>query len=112
MLAVVVCLAAVFAAPPAESPKDAPQTVLKNDRLRMVVYLPDPEKGYYRGPRFDWSGVVGKVEFAGHTLFGEWKDGHDPETHDDLCGTAEEFGNKTPLGYDDAKTDAAFYKIG
>jgi hypothetical protein len=113
MLHVAVCVAVACAAvPPAESPKDAPQTILKNDRLRLVVYLPDLEKGYYRGPRFDWSGLVGKVEFKGHTLFGEWKDGHDPANHDDLGGTAEEFGVKTPLGFDDAKPGGIFYKIG
>jgi hypothetical protein len=34
---------------------------LKTNGLKMTVYLPDAEKGFYRGTRFDWSGVIGPV---------------------------------------------------
>src|SRR5581483_4223312 len=56
---------------------DFPQTVLRNDALALTVYLPDAAKGFYRGTRFDWAGVVGAVQFDGHTLFGPWKEKHD-----------------------------------
>src|SRR5437016_5526211 len=71
---------------------DYPQIELKNNQLKLIVYLPDPEKGFYRGTRFDWSGVLGQVDFAGHKLFGPWKDKHDPTNYDDIIGPVEEFG--------------------
>jgi len=37
---------------------DFPKAVLSNGPVQAVVYLPDPQKGYYRSTRFDWSGVV------------------------------------------------------
>ena len=91
---------------------DYPHVYLKNDQLRVKVYLPDAEKGFYRGTRFDHAGVFGEVEFAGHKIFGPWKDTHDPTNHDDIIGPAEEFGIEKPLGYDDAKPGETFLKIG
>ena len=82
--------------------EDPPHVVLKNDTVTLTVLLPDTTKGYYRGSRFDWHGIVSKVEYAGHTLFNEWKTPHDPNGHDDVGGTAEEFGMFTPIGYDAA----------
>lgn len=91
---------------------DYPHVFLKNDELKVKVYLPDPEKGFYRGTRFDHAGVFGEIEFAGHKLFGPWKDTHDPTNHDDIIGPAEEFGIDKPLGYDEAKVGETFLKIG
>src|SRR5262245_42057211 len=91
---------------------DYPHVYLKNDKLKVKVYLPDAEKGYYRGTRFDWAGVCGEVEFAGHKIFLPWKDKHDPTNHDDILGPAEEFGMEAPLGYDEAKPGETFLKIG
>jgi hypothetical protein len=93
----------------AESP---PSVELKNDKMTLTVLLPDDKHGYYRGSRFDWHGIVSKVEFAGHTLFNEWKSPHDPNGHDDVGGTAEEFGMFTPIGYDAAGPGEPFLKIG
>ena len=53
--------------------KKPPQFILKNDTLKLTVFLPDSENGYYRGTRFDWSGLVGQAEYKGHTFFGPWK---------------------------------------
>ena len=64
--------------------EDPPRVVLKNDIATLTVLLPDNRKGYYRGSRFDWHGIVSKVEYAGHTLFNEWKTPHDPNGHDDV----------------------------
>ncbi len=92
--------------------EDYPHVFLKNDKLKVKVYLPDAEKGFYRGTRFVRAGVVGEVEFAGHKLFGPWKDKHDPMNHDDIVGPCEEFGIEKPLGYDEAKVGGTFLKIG
>ena len=92
---------------------DYPQETLANKAMTLTVLLPDAKTGYYRGSRFDWTGVVSKVEYDGHTLFQEWKSPHNPEGHDDVGGTAEEFGMLvSPLGYADAKASGTFLKIG
>ena len=91
---------------------DYPHVVLKNDKLKFTLYEPDATKGFYRGTRFDHAGVFGHVEFAGHKIFGPWKDSHDPTNHDDIVGPCEEFGNQAPLGYADAKVGETFLKIG
>jgi hypothetical protein len=90
-----------------------PQTVLRNESLSLAVYLPDAHKGFYRGTRFDWAGVIGKVEFGGrHKVFLPWKDTHDPTNYDDIVGPVEEFGMEAPLGYAAAKEGERFLKIG
>jgi hypothetical protein len=104
-------LALVTFAAPALA-EDYPHVVLKNDKLKFTVYEPDAKKGFYRGTRFDHAGVFGNVEFAGHKIFGPWKETHDPTNHDDIVGPCEEFGITTPLGYDDAKVGGTFLKIG
>ena len=91
---------------------DYPHVVLKNEKLKLTVYSPDAEKGFYRGTRFDHAGVFGNVEFAGHKIFGPWKEEHDPANHDDIVGPCEEFGQQKPLGYDEAKVGGTFLKIG
>jgi hypothetical protein len=92
--------------------EDPPRVVLKNDIATLTVLLPDNTKGFYRGSRFDWHGIVSKVEYAGHTLFNAWKTPHDPNGHDDVGGTAEEFGMFTPIGYDAAGPGEPFLKPG
>ena len=87
-----------------------PQTEITNGVIRAHLYLPDSNNGYYRGTRFDWSGVISDLEYKGHTYFGKWyKEEHDPGFHDHLAGPVEEF---TPVGYDEAKTGETFLKIG
>jgi hypothetical protein len=89
-----------------------PSTVLSNRVLKATVYLPDAEKGYYRGTRFDWSGLVSRVDYAGHTFFSEFKQEHDPLNHDDTCGTSEEFGIESAPSFAEAKPGEPFIKIG
>ncbi len=75
--------------PSAEMGRDKdgyPTLTLANGPLRMTLYLPDAAAGYYRGPRFDWSGLISRVEWDGHVLFSPWKDSHDPGNHDDVHG--------------------------
>ncbi len=104
-------LAAASPAPP-ETKATYPKVRLERDGAVLDVYLPDPETGYYRGPRFDWSGMVARAAWNGHTFFGPWKTPHKPEALDHGIGTAGEFGMASPLGYEGAKTGEPFYKIG
>jgi hypothetical protein len=55
---------------------------------------------------------VKDLKFAGYTVFGQWKDKHDPAHNDDITGPAEEFGMHSPLGYAEAKVGGRFVKIG
>ena len=92
---------------------DYPTCELKTEGLRGVIYLPDPVKGFYRGSRFDWSGVLGQVEFAGHELFTRWLGGvHNPTNFEAILGPVEEFGTAQALGYEEAKVGETFLKIG
>jgi hypothetical protein len=92
--------------------------VMESKYLKVTVLLPDAEKGYYRGTRFDWSGIIGQVEYRGNTFFKEWEttEGenallvHDPFNPDAGTGTVEEF--RDPLGYDNGKAGTPFLKIG
>jgi hypothetical protein len=86
---------------------------LRNEFLTVRLYLPDADNGYYRGTRFDWSGLISRVEFQGHTFFCEFRKQHDPLNHDDICGSSEEFGMTVPPpGYEDARPGDPFVKIG
>ena len=77
----------------------------------MKVYLPDPENGLYRATRFDWSGVIGSVQYKDHEYFGYWKGTHDPLFHEDLAGPVEGF-IEPGLGYAEAKPGEGFVRIG
>lgn len=90
---------------------DYPDTQLSNKIVKMKLYLPDSENGYYRGTRFEWSGIISSLEYNGHQYFGEWKNSHDPLIHDDICGPVESSGN-AGLGYDEAKPGGVFIRIG
>ncbi len=96
-----------------------PTARIAKGQTEAVVYLPDPARGYYRGPRFDWSALVASLRCGGHEVFGEWKPGpHDPLGNDWIVGPACEFGmgpstgNPPPPGYDAARPRGTFLKIG
>ncbi len=94
-----------------------PSATLSNSAVDLVVYLPDAEKGYYRGPRFDWSSLVSKLSHNGHSWFWDWKTKpHNPLASDDVSGPATEFGGggepPFPPGYDEAAPGETFVKIG
>lgn len=106
------CPAPASARQPVEQRSEFPSVVLGNDQLEMLVYLPDPNKGYYRGTRFDRSGIIGSLRVGSHTFVQPWQETHDPTAHDAVTGPAEEFGMESPLGYATAKPGEAFIKIG
>lgn len=81
--------------------------------IRAKLLLPDAERGYYRGTRFDWSGVIASLEYKGHNYFGKWFEKYDPKIHDAIMGPVEEFRTgDSALGYDQAKAGDTFVKIG
>jgi hypothetical protein len=106
---------------------NAPQTEISNGHVRVKLYLPDAANGYYRGTRFDWSGVIGSLKYKDHEYYGPWFDAVDPTVHDyryegsriiastcsGITGPAEEFQTHgTALGWDEAKPGGTFVKIG
>jgi hypothetical protein len=90
-----------------------PSAEISNGVVKAVVYLPDAEHGYYRGTRFDWSGVVASLTYQGHEFFGQWFPKYDPFLHDAIMGPVEEFRSEDgALGYAETKPNGIFMKIG
>jgi hypothetical protein len=89
--------------------EQVPQTVISNGLINARLYLPDIENGYYRGTRFDWSGVIASLECSGHNYFGQWFEQYSPTLHDAIMGPVDDF---TPVGYNEAKIGETFLKIG
>jgi hypothetical protein len=90
-----------------------PQAEISNSSVRATIYLPDAQSGYYRGTRFDWSGVIASLKWNGHEYFGQWFDRYDPKIHDAITGPVEEFlTGESGLGYVEAKPGESFVRIG
>lgn len=104
-----------------------PSAEITNGSISATVYLPDARSGFYRGTRFDWSGVVGRLTYAGHTFYGPWFTKTDPAVRDfnyegtdivagpqsAITGPVEEFSTDGQgLGYADAPAGGTFVKIG
>jgi len=89
------------------------QAEISNGLVRASLYLPDAEHGYYRGARFDWSGVISRLDYSGHNYFGVWFPTYEPTLHDAITGPVEEFRSTDgSLGYNEAKVGYEFVKIG
>jgi hypothetical protein len=107
-----ICFVAIMTTS-AQSQPHFPQASISNGRITAQFYLPDAEKGYYRGTRFDWSGSISSLKTAHHEYFGQWFDKYDPKLHDSIVGPVEEFiKNDTAVGYDEAKGGGTFIRIG
>ncbi len=92
---------------------DYPEAAISNGLVRARLYLPDAENGSYRGTRFDWSGIVYRLEYKEHQYVGKWYERHDPKIHDAITGPVEEFlSNGAGLGYEAAKPGGTFVRIG
>lgn len=117
-----VCLAGLMAGTGLAA--DFPQAEISNGVIRAKLYLPDAQAGFYRGTRFDWSGVISSLEFGGHNYYGPWFTKQDAVVRDFVyrgddivvsaesgsMGPADEF--QTPLGFDAAPAGGTFVKIG
>jgi hypothetical protein len=86
-----------------------PKAEISNGLIQATLYLPDAKDGYYQGTRFDWSGNMPSLKFAGHEYFGQWFTNYSPEIHDVIMGPVEEF---TALDFDVTRPDDNFVKIG
>ena len=90
-----------------------PQAEIANAKVKAKFYLPDAERGYYRGTRFDWSGVIANLEALGHNYFGVWFEKYDPKLHDAITGPVEEFrSDDGGTGYAEAPVGGSFVRIG
>ncbi len=89
-----------------------PGLELANDEITVSLYLPDAENGFYRGTRFDWSGIIERVEYLGHSYYAPLYTSHDPTVHDSISGPAQEFGMYNPMGFAEASAGETFIKIG
>ena len=105
-----------------------PSTQISNGLLRAKIYLPDAAKGFYRGTRFDWAGVIASLEYNGHEYYGPFFEQFDPSVRDVVIGDpikaginsaasgpVEEFvsvPDGPALGYNEAKPGESFCKIG
>jgi hypothetical protein len=105
-----VFISALFVIPLGEKPlMEFPQAEISNNIIHARFYLPDADKGYYRGTRFDWSGVIPDLQYNGHSYCAQWFEKYNPTTHDAIMGPVESF---FPLGFDDAKAGGSFVQIG
>lgn len=92
---------------------DHPHVALRSGDLRLVVFLPDANTGYYRAQRFDWSGVIGCASYKGHSYWGQWFRRYDPDVNDSITGPVEEFrAEDGAQGYSSAQPGGTFVKIG
>jgi hypothetical protein len=124
-----VLLASVLLAFPAASVRaaDPPEAAISNNRIKAKLYLPDAKDGYYRGTRFDWSGVIYSLQYKGHDYYGPWYQKRRADVHDfvyegadivagpcsAITGPAEEYSTDgKALGYDEAQPGGSFIKIG
>ncbi len=106
------------------SSHSAPDLQISNGPIHLRLYLPDARPGFYRGTRFDWSGIISGLVYAGHNYFPQWFQRGDPNVRDfmyegadivagpctAITGPVEEFAR--PLGFDQAKVGETFIKIG
>lgn len=88
---------------------NAPEEQISNGLITATLQLPDATNGYYRGVRFDWSGVISDLTYKGHHYFGKWFDRYEPTLHDAIMGPVDAYD---PIGYDHAKPGEPFVKIG
>ncbi len=82
---------------------------LNKEGLELELCPPNLDSGYYRGTRFDHSGVFRKIIFNDFVIADEWFDKYNPYAHDAVCGASEEF---TQSGYDEAEIGGTFLKPG
>jgi hypothetical protein len=92
------------------SSADFPTAKISNGLIEADLYLPDAQRGYYQGTRFDWSGVMPRLDYKGHSYFGIWNPApYDPKLHDAIAGPVEEF---VAVGMNEAPVGGEFLKIG
>ena len=85
------------------------EATITNGLINAKLYLPDADTGYYRGVRFDWSGLIASLEYAGHTYIDKWFTRYDPFLHDAVLGPMQEFES---IDFNSAAVGDPFLKVG
>ena len=124
---IILALTAMAPLSPMAAGADFPKAEISNGQIKATVYLPDATNGFYRSTRFDWSGVIGSLEYKGHQFYGDWFQKIDAGVYDfnydekgvvsapftAMVGPGEEFNTAgKALGFDEAKPGGTFVKIG
>ncbi len=109
-----------------------PKGHISNGLVDVNFYLPDTTNGFYRGTRFDWSGIIYSLRYKGEEYYGSWYTRIDPSIYNNAqreapdgkgevvtgiassgMGPSEEFlTNDKALGFDEAEAGGTFLKIG
>ena len=107
--------------------QSSPSVTISNGLIDATIALPDATAGFYRGTRFDWSGMITKLCHGGQQFYGPWFDRISPSVRDftydgdalvvstasAATGPVEEFDAiEGPPGFDAAKAGDSFVKIG
>ena len=83
---------------------------ISNGMINARLYLPGEDNGFYRGVRFDWSGIVASLDYNGHSYYGDWFiNPYKPTNNDAVTGPVGAFD---PLSYNEVKAGGHFVKIG
>jgi hypothetical protein len=121
------CDAIADAQPVALRLQSSPSVAISNGLIDATIAVPDATTGFYRGTRFDWSGMITKLCHGGQQFYGPWFDRISPSVRDygydgdalvastasAATGPTEEFDAiEDPLGFDAAKPGDSFVKIG
>ena len=124
ILGIAVCLALISKT---AKGSESPEATITNGSIQARLFLPDAKTGFYRGTRFDWSGVIGRLVYQGHDYYPQWFQRTDPKVRDfvyqgteivagpctAITGPAEEFITEgKALGFDETKAGGTFIKIG
>lgn len=108
--------------PPTQRLAASEQIAISNGVLNAVI-LPPGERAFYRGTRFDQSGVIGSLKFGAQEYYGPWFDAIQPLVRDltfgpegvlvgDNSGTMGPAEEYDPIGYDDAAPGGRFVHVG
>lgn len=107
--------------------RKAPSVQINNREISATLFVPDPRRGFYRGTRFDWAGLIGSLRYQGHDFYAPWframsRDVSDIAYQDGgavvsantaATGPVEEFNDEGgALGYAQARPGETFLKIG
>ena len=88
-----------------------PEASISNGFVTAKIALPGKADSYYRGVRFEQSGVITSLKFNGHEYSASFAvKNRNPLGFQDTSGPAEEFSE--PLGFYEAEPGEPFLKIG
>jgi hypothetical protein len=110
----------------AETLAKAPKAMIGNGVLKATIALPDKDKGFYRGVRFDWAGMISSLTYGDQEYYGLWFDQVAPNVRDFMwfqdkvvagpqtaaVGPVDAYDANDPPGWKEAAPGGTFLKIG